>query len=59
MWWLVSIQGLRVHIAGSAAVDSDPALLKAAHKFIQELVCRPPIQRIVDRYAGKEAHPAP
>lgn len=43
----MSIQGLRVHIAGSAAYDSDRALLLAAHNLIRELVCR-----LVDAGAG-------
>ena len=34
----MSIQGLRVQIAGSAAVDSDPALLRAAHNLIRDIV---------------------
>ena len=34
----MSIQGLRIHIAGSAAVDSDRGLLLAAHNVIRDLV---------------------
>ena len=36
----MGVQGLRIHIAGSAARDTDRTLLKAAHEFVSELTQR-------------------
>lgn len=36
----MSVQGLRVHIAGSAAASTDRALLEAAHDFVSALTDR-------------------
>lgn len=43
----MSVQGLRVHIAGSAAASTDPALLEAAHEFVGALT-----DRLIDAGAG-------
>ncbi len=43
----MSVQGLRIHIAGSAARDTDRALLKAAHEFVSVLT-----ERLIGAGAG-------
>ena len=43
----MSVRGLRVHIAGSAATSADRALLMAAHEFVSSLT-----ERLIEAGAG-------